>query len=110
MELNRNIIQNELVEIGFFGKVARQKAHRAEFGKVYYVRFHKYGRGNIQLLAHVRKVVEKVRVDVFFVVFVNDLLYYFFADDYLAPDSEHTQIILNLTAVGKRFDRKGKKV
>ena len=104
MELNRNIIQNKLIEFGLFGKVARQKAHRAEFGKVYYVRFHKYGRGDIEFFANVRKVREKVRVNVFFIAFVNYLLNYFFAYYHFAPNSEHSAIILNFAAVGKRFD------
>ena len=109
MELNLNIIQNELIESWFFGEVARQKAHGAEFGKVDYVRFHKYGSWNIELFANVRKVCKKARMNVLFIAFVNNLLYYFFAYYYFTPDSEHIAIILNYGAVGKRFDRKPKK-
>ncbi len=79
LKSNGNVFYNQLVELGRFRKVARQKFNRAELRVVEYMRFKHNGRGNIQLFAYIRKIAEKGRIYEFFVPFVSNLLYYFFA-------------------------------
>ena len=54
-------------------EIARREFHVVEFREIENVRFRQHGRGNIQLLANFREVIEKMRVGQFFVLFVYEL-------------------------------------
>ena len=75
-----------------FDEIARDKFHVIEFCEIKNMRFRKHGRGDIQIVANIHQIIEKVRIGKLFAVFV----YVLFTDspvcDQLCPNS-HTGII-----------------
>lgn len=75
-----------------FDEIAGGKLHVVKLGEVKNMRFGKHGRGDIQRVANLRQVLEKMRISQFFGVFVYEL----FADmtvRYQFSPNSHTRII-----------------
>ena len=68
-----------MVVIERFYKITLREFDVIEFCEIKNMRFRKHGRGNIQLVANLRKILEKMRVGQLFGVFV----YVLFADSAL---------------------------
>ncbi len=51
-----DVFENKLVEAHAFGKIARNKTDGVKLRIIEDMRFQKHGRGDIQLLANIRKV------------------------------------------------------
>ena len=92
--LNNYVFEYEFVEVDGLGKVARDKAHGVEFRVIEDMRFQQHGRGDIEPLADIRKVLEKFCVRELIVPFVRELVFDFSVFDYLGPNSEHIKILL----------------
>ena len=86
-------------------KIPSDKFHVIEFCKIKNMRFRQHGRGNIQLVADLREVIEKMRIGQFFGIFI----YVLFADSSVrhqfSPNS-HIRIIPRNDAKSKLFERK----
>ena len=87
--LHDDVFEQEIVEVYAFHEVARQKAHVVEFREVEDVRFQKDGRGDVQFVADVEKVVHKMRIGQLFGVFVYELPLYFSVFHDFCPDLRH---------------------
>ena len=57
---NYDIFQQKVIEIHAFHKIAGQKAHMVELGKVEDMRFQQNGRGHVELAADVEEILQKV--------------------------------------------------
>lgn len=102
--LKNDIVEHEFIEFfGLFGEIPREKTHGVEFGVIEDVRLQKNGRGDVQPLANIREVAEKLRIDEFIVSFVCKLFYYLSVFEDFRPYSEHNIIIQNRGRIGNRF-------
>lgn len=54
------IFQHKFVELGGFGKIAWKKPDRVEFRIIENMRFQQNGRGDIQPLANIGEITEKL--------------------------------------------------
>ena len=67
-------------------EIPRDKFHVIEFRKIKNMRFGEYRRGNIQLMADFREIIEKMRIGQFFGIFIYDLLFYSAARHQFRPN------------------------
>ena len=71
---NKNVFQKELVIIKTLHEIAGREFDVVEFGKIKNMRLHQNGGGNIEFLADLRQVIEKVGVGQLLRFFVHKLL------------------------------------
>lgn len=76
-----------MVELDFFQKIARNELDVIEFGEVKNMHFGQNGGWNVESGTNLRHILEESRIDEFFVLFENELIFYFSAFDYLCPNS-----------------------
>ena len=72
-------------------EIARRELHMVEFRVVEDVRFRQNGRGNIELVANVREIFEKVRIGQFFRVFIYELFFDMTVCHQLRPNSHSSR-------------------
>lgn len=70
-----------------FDKITRRKFHVIEFRKIKNMRFRKHGGGDIQLVANIDKIIEKLRIGEFPFDFIYELFADFSVCNQFSPNS-----------------------
>jgi hypothetical protein len=67
------VLQKQMVVAQTFHKITGNEFHVIELCKIENMRFRQHGRGDIQRMANVREIFEKVRIRQLFRVFIYEL-------------------------------------